>query len=385
MSSKSGVSKKLIKPKVYALVQYLTDKTHAVIDISEVFIENNEELELNAIYDVNWKGVRLQAEVKYVGDKPKCTSFLDNISHELNTKKNLVKKATPLEKTKKNKQSMLNKNNVIESSESDHEIEENTKKKFSKNNNSDNASSQILASNLPSTSKSTTKKDLINQKSNTTQTFEQQLEERNKMIENLKRDNEELKNENHRLIEQLKICQFLTDSELRKNVIKTSFQCIKNFASNSEREELRRLCEDSHNVTLLSKYPNVILTNVQLQHLLMSISVKKSSKVIFKELLTALIPDLTIWGSKNAETMRKDYGNIIEAAREFLITKDIVLNKADFLLSTREMCSKGKKFMKENGLAIQNIPESEALTSVNLSNDSNDKSDQSDSDENVSE
>ncbi|CAF0919038.1 unnamed protein product [Brachionus calyciflorus] len=78
---------------------------------------------------------------------------------------------------------------------------------------------------------------------------------------------------------------------------------------------------------------------------MMSIEVKKSKNVIFKELLLALLPDLTIWGSNNVEFMRNNYSDIINAAREFLATKDIQLTKSEFNLATREMCTKGRNYM----------------------------------------
>ncbi|RNA11425.1 hypothetical protein BpHYR1_051785, partial [Brachionus plicatilis] len=83
------------------------------------------------------------------------------------------------------------------------------------------------------------------------------------------------------------------DPELKNSIVKLSFQCIKYLSSNADREELRRLCDDSTNVALLSRCPTVILSKIKYQTIMMSIESKK-------QLLTALIPDMVTWGSHNA-------------------------------------------------------------------------------------
>lgn len=75
------------------------------------------------------------------------------------------------------------------------------------------------------------------------------------------------------------------------------------------------MCDDSINVTLLTRCPTVTLSQIQYQNIMMSIELKKRSLLIFKELLTALIPNMTTWGSHNAKSIRKKYSTIIQVAR----------------------------------------------------------------------
>ncbi|RNA43291.1 hypothetical protein BpHYR1_008224, partial [Brachionus plicatilis] len=57
----------------------------------------------------------------------------------------------------------------------------------------------------------------------------------------------------------------------------------------------------------------------------------------------------------------------------FLTTKEINLTNSDFLLSTRQMCTKGRVHMRKNGLELPNLESFSSIESDGESSHSRDE------------
>ncbi|RMZ94727.1 hypothetical protein BpHYR1_017433 [Brachionus plicatilis] len=202
----------------YVLVQFLIDDKFSIVEEAVVAVDRDQEIEINAIYDIKWAGEVLKAEVKLIGDYTVCDTQLKSLSEGI--KKNIIPSKKVDKSVKKTKQIKANKSD-----------------NFKKNAPSTSKSTSSAPLNVPLTSKSTpnspatAKESSVKANNNVSKSFHEQLEERNKIIDKLTIENDELKKENGRLNEQLKMTEILQD--LRTNFNKKLSTKFKNYSGSN--------------------------------------------------------------------------------------------------------------------------------------------------------
>ena len=90
---------------------------------------------------------------------------------------------------------------------------------------------------------------------------------------------------------------------------------LKYLATPSDRDEVRKFCVGSEKVVLSNRYPSVQVHETVLAGVKSLINCQKSHKVIFKSMLSSVIPDVRLWGENNAEYMRMNHGDVLNACK----------------------------------------------------------------------